>query len=169
MKKYILVWKGYQWKNIFKLKSYELSYFFIQTLTLSRYVHTATLYKQDNKWYLLQALMFKGVVREETSIDWIRQQIKDNRVECFTINDATLDKIFSDNTSNMTTGQKYNMSGLFRQALFNIFGFGIKHSQVQKKSFCSELTAFCLGYGSNSMQYSPQDIVDLDILVHSNP
>lgn len=162
MRVYVLSFKGYDWKHLFKLKSYEWSYLFIQMITLSNIVHSAILFKYEKNWYLAQALMFDGIVVQQTDLQWINKEISENKVDAieWEIENEEIEALLQNNAiaGNTVHIGDYSFTNLFKCAATSIFGFqfGTKYPRVNK-AICSEFVAHCIDYATVNIA-TPKDI-----------
>lgn len=167
----ILVWKGYSWRNLLKLQSYEWSYYLIQLVTLSKYVHAGVLI--DGK-YLYQALMNKGIVVEKVDPLWIQDQVNKNRIDVFIFrgefSDETLEdlqKLIKDFKQKQVSSHKignYDFVSLLNSAWYSFFGFTFRQlSRYPQKSICSELVENVLRpLNFRAHLVTPSDIAEND-------
>lgn len=153
-KKYqIAIFKGNTWAKLRKINLYNITYATIQTMTLSRYVHTAIILPYRKKLYLYQALIGKGIVIEEVSKEWLTTKVVENEIDVFECTKKPSDAMkgfinlqlatmYNFNEQIAPMG-RYSFSSLFNMIPIQFFNQSLKQkSNAPHKTICSELTHF---------------------------
>lgn len=171
----IIIWKGVKWSKLLTLDKYNISRFFIQLSTFSRYTHTAIYLKFKDKEYLLQSNLIDGVhILDITSETWFRDNIVNNIYDLYRFSDNKINK-FQDfitskinymykNNVNKLSIAKYNKLGIANQFLFQFFNLSLIKKSSDNK-FCSELSYYYFTEDIESFKISPYDLVDSDLFI----
>jgi hypothetical protein len=166
----ILVYKGGMWKCLLKSIKHTSTFFFgftsmvIQVVTLSRYIHTASIIKKENDWYLVEAVPSKGVVVGKIhNFDKIINQINSNEVDVFQQADFN-SELFWHRLPDLV-GKRYSFLKIFNIGLWNIFGLNLIR-RVDKKYFCSDLTSYLHNIQEKKHFHltSPADLAHSDLV-----
>lgn len=171
----IIIWKGVKWSKLLTFDKYNISRFFIQISTFSRYTHTAKYLKFKDREYLLQANLIDGVhILDVTSQTWFRDNIANNIYDLYrfqNIKENKYQKLITEKLKYMYENKltklsiaKYNKLGITNQFFWQFLNYSfIKNSSDNK--FCSELSYYYFTEDKESFKISPQDLVDSDLFI----
>lgn len=162
----IIVYKGGIYSNLLKgIKSrtiLSLTSLIIQMITLSRYVHTASIIEKEGALYLVESHPEQGVVMGKlTNLDIILSQINNNTVDLFQQQDFNKEQFL--NRYEEVKNYKYSYGKLFNIGLWNITSIDLIKKNRQKM-FCSELTS----YLHNIKEYDSFYLISPGCLAHSD-
>ena len=158
----ILVFKGAKWhklvKGLFSKETRNLYFgrMMIQLFTLSNKVHTATVRKKGDKYYIVQALLHEGVCEQELYMPWLLSELDKNNIDVY--RQGVFDAIDFNYRIVQIKDKTYSKLGIIKIGLYNLFGIKFKDS---KGYFCSELTAYLHRLTQdNYWLVSPEDVAD---------